>query len=94
MSKVNKTKFLPPYGVLTSMIVMYLLDKFFPVLTWQNTRIISYLLLAGSFLCILYCAYIFYKNKTEPLKGTLPFNCPPERCKLSLYAKNRQASFS
>ena len=70
MSKVNKTKFLPPYGVLTSMSVMYLLDKFFPVLSWQNTRIIAYLLLAGSFLCVLYCAYIFYKNKThiEPFK--------------------------
>jgi len=65
VSEINKTKFLPPYGVLTSMIVMYLLDKFFPVLAWQNTRIVAYVLIAASFLCILYCAYVFHKNKTE-----------------------------
>lgn len=70
MPQINKTKFLPPYGVLTSMIVMFLLDKFIPIIVWQNTRIISYLVLACSFLCILYCAYVFYKHKTdiEPFK--------------------------
>ncbi len=70
MPQINKTKFLPPYGVLTSMIVMFLLDKFTPIIAWQNTRIISYLVLACSFLCILYCAYVFYKHKTdiEPFK--------------------------
>jgi protein-S-isoprenylcysteine O-methyltransferase Ste14 len=52
------------------MIVMFLLDKLIPIIAWQNTRIISYLVLACSFLCILYCAYVFYKHKTdiEPFK--------------------------
>jgi len=70
MPNINKTKFLPPYGVLTSMIVMFLLDRYLPVIAWQNTRFISYWLLASSFLCILYCTYIFYKHKTdiEPFK--------------------------
>jgi protein-S-isoprenylcysteine O-methyltransferase Ste14 len=65
MLQIKKTKFLPPYGVLASMAVMYLLSMFFPIFTWQNTQFISYLLLASSFLCILYCAYVFHKNKTE-----------------------------
>lgn len=70
MLKINKTKFLPPYGALTSVVVMYFLDRFIPVIAWQNTRIISYLIMACSFLCILYCAYVFYKHKTniEPFK--------------------------
>tara|TARA_R110002096_G_scaffold17733_2_gene61233 strand:- start:266 stop:718 length:453 start_codon:yes stop_codon:yes gene_type:complete len=65
MVKVNKTKFLPPYGVLTSMVLMYLLDKFFPVLAWENTQIIACILMFGSITGILYSAYLFYRNKTE-----------------------------
>lgn len=47
------------------MIVMYLLAKFIPIMAWQNTRIFAYALMLGSFMCILYCAYIFHKYKTE-----------------------------
>ena len=65
MPQINKIRFLPPYGVLIFMVLMYLLDKYFPIVAWQNTRTISYLLLASSILCILYCAYIFHKHKTE-----------------------------
>ena len=65
MPRIKKTKFLPPYGVLSSMIVMYLMSRFLPLMSWQNTRVISYLLMGASFVCILYCAYVFYKHKTE-----------------------------
>lgn len=65
MSEIKKTRFLPPYGVLTAMAVMYLLDKFIPLLTWQNSRVIAYFLMISSFLCVLYCAYVFNKYETE-----------------------------
>ena len=65
MPHVKKTKFLPPYGVLASMVVMYLLARYLPVFTWQGTKIVAYVLMSGSFLCILYCAFIFHKHKTE-----------------------------
>ncbi len=65
MPQIKKTKFLTPYAVLVSMVVMYLLASFLPISTWQGSKIIAYVLMSGSFLCILYCALIFHKHKTD-----------------------------
>lgn len=65
MSQIKKTKFLPPYGVVACMVVMYLLASYFPILLWHGTKIVAYVLMSSSFLCILFCAYIFHKHKTE-----------------------------
>ena len=64
MSEVNKTKILPPYLVLTSMLAMFLLDRYFPLIVWQHTQLIGYAFLAASFLCLLYCGYVFHSHKT------------------------------
>ena len=65
MSKIKKTKLLPPYLVLGSMFLMYLLDRVWPIYIWHNTRLFAYIVMSSAFLCILYCAYIFHKNNTE-----------------------------
>ncbi len=65
MSEIKKTRLLPPYGVLISMAVMYFLAEYIPLLTWHDTRLIAFVLMLCPFMCILYCAYVFYKNETE-----------------------------
>ncbi len=64
MTQVRKTKFLPPLVVLISMSAMFLLDKYFPIISWQHTKHIGTLILLLSFLLILYCAYLFNKHNT------------------------------
>ncbi len=65
MGEVKKTNILPPYLVLSAMLIMYLLDKYFPLVEWQNTRLFAVALMVLSFFCILYCAYMFHKHHTE-----------------------------
>ena len=65
MPEIKKSRLLPPYGVFISMIVMYFLAKYIPLLTWHDSHLIAYVLMLSPFLCILYCAYIFYKHETE-----------------------------
>ena len=65
MAEVKKTKLLPPYLVAGAVLVMFLLDWYLPVYEWQNTKMVAYVLMMGAFVCILYCAYIFHKNKTN-----------------------------
>lgn len=61
---VRKTKILPPFLVLASMLIMLLLDKFSPLLVWYNTKVVGTIVLVISFLIILYCAYLFHNKKT------------------------------
>lgn len=65
MAEVKKTKLLPPYLVIGAMLIMFGLDRYLPIIEWQYTRSLAYVLMPGAFLCILYCAYIFHKHDTE-----------------------------
>lgn len=63
--QIKKTKLLPPYLLVMSLIVMYLLDKYFPLFEWQGTSLLGIVLMLSGFLCILYCAYQFHNHHTE-----------------------------
>ena len=47
------------------MVIMYLFDRYAPLIEWQNTKEIAYVVMLLAFSCIVYSAYLFHKHKTE-----------------------------
>lgn len=65
MTEVKKTKLIPPYLVASSMLAMFILDRYLPLYEWRHTQWLGFSFMLLAFLCIVYCAYLFHKNHTE-----------------------------
>ncbi len=66
-TKIKKTKILPPIYVFSSMIAMYVVHRYVPIFTIQETRLPGIVVIIIGVGGVLYCAYLFYREKT-PIK--------------------------
>ena len=64
MPPASKTRLLPPVIVMIAMPLMWLLDKYWPVVSWPGTQAIGAFFLAVSFAGTVYCAWLFHRHKT------------------------------